>query len=213
MKRSEVEVVSPDNLGWLEYKLNKQEMDYVWKCIENKKEKINNTLAGIIKESNKLIDRGDWFWKNVLLPLVKRYAEEFDNIGRIPNASRVSHPYELSSWWVNYQRQTEFNPIHTHGGVYSFVIWMKIPYEYNQQRQLPIAQHAGNGEEISNFEFHYINTLGTLTSHIYQMRPEREGTLLFFPAKLNHEVYPFYNCDEERITVSGNVVLNTLKTI
>ena len=32
-----------------------------------------------------------------------------------------------------------------------------------------------------------------------------EGMLLFFPARLNHEVYPYYNCDEQRISISGNV--------
>ena len=29
--------------------------------------------------------------------------------------------------------------------------------------------------------------------------------MLFFPAKLMHTVYPFYNCDKERISISGNI--------
>ena len=37
LRRKEVEVIKPPTGGWLEYKLNKQEMDYVWKCINNKK--------------------------------------------------------------------------------------------------------------------------------------------------------------------------------
>jgi len=32
-----------------------------------------------------------------------------------------------------------------------------------------------------------------------------ENKLLMFPASYNHQVYPFYTSDEERITVSGNV--------
>ena len=36
--------INPPNYGWLEYKLDTQEMDYVWKCIENKKESIKNIL-------------------------------------------------------------------------------------------------------------------------------------------------------------------------
>ena len=206
-KDSQYFTISPPNLGWIEYKLDTQEMDYIWKCIDNKKHKIST--GGTYD----LMDRGKWFWSNTLGPIILEYEKVFGSkySQQVPTTCR--HPLTLERWWVNYQKQNQFNPDHDHSGLYSFVIWMKIPYEYNQQRQLPIAQHAGNGEEISNFEFHYINTLGTLTSHIYQMRPEREGTLLFFPAKLNHEVYPFYNCDEERITVSGNVVLNTLKTI
>jgi len=29
--------------------------------------------------------------------------------------------------------------------------------------------------------------------------------MLFFPAEMMHQVYPFYNCEEERITISGNI--------
>jgi hypothetical protein len=33
--------------------------------------------------------------------------------------------------------------------------------------------------------------------------------MLFFPATLRHVVYPFFNCDGERISVSGNIILDT----
>ena len=35
--------------------------------------------------------------------------------------------------------------------------------------------------------------------------------MLFFPSKLNHQVYPFLNCEEERISISGNILLNGFK--
>ena len=41
------------------------------------------------------------------------------------------------------------------------------------------------------------------------MSPEDEGTMLFFPSQLDHQVYPFYDCDEERISVSGNIISDT----
>ena len=50
--------------------------------------------------------------------------------------------------------------------------------------------------------------LGTLTNHKYLLDKESEGNMLFFPAKLMHTVYPFYNCDKERISISGNIKLN-----
>tara|TARA_B100000519_G_scaffold120473_1_gene103987 strand:- start:501 stop:641 length:141 start_codon:yes stop_codon:yes gene_type:complete len=37
------------------------------------------------------------------------------------------------------------------------------------------------------------------------MSPKMEGTMLFFPARLKHTVYPFYNCKEERVSISGNI--------
>ena len=33
--------------------------------------------------------------------------------------------------------------------------------------------------------------------------------MLLFPSSLHHMVYPFYNSDEERVTISGNISLDT----
>ena len=204
----EITVVKPPNVGWIEYKLNNQEMDYVWRCIENKKEFIKDTLVGHISSSYKLMDRGDWFWTNTIDPLVARYNESFDiNLGsKVPTNN--SHPYHMSSWWVNYQKKNEFNPIHDHNGVYSFVIWMKIPTDWKKQNINPLAATA-NTSCISSFQFSYHNILGDLLSYYYELSPQDEGTMILFPSVLRHQVYPFYECDEERISVSGNVLLNT----
>ena len=43
----------------------------------------------------------------------------------------------LDKFWVNYQYKTEFNPYHDHSGVYSFAIWLKIPYDWEDQHKLP----------------------------------------------------------------------------
>ena len=47
--------------------------------------------------------------------------------------------------------------------------------------------------------------LGTIKHHIYKLDPSMEVMMLFFPAELFHQVYPFYECDEERISISGNI--------
>ena len=210
-EQGDLKVVRPPALGWLEKKLSDKEMEYLWRCIDNRKESKKHKLAGQIHESNGLVDRGDWFWQNTLLPLCKNYTEEFRNLG-LNTPVNQSHPYYLYSWWVNYQKQNEFNPNHSHGGVYSFVIWMKIPTKHSEQNNNPISSKA-NGHTISAFEFHYLNILGQMRPYMYEMNPEMEGTILFFPAKLVHCVYPFYNCDEDRISISGNIALNTAKTL
>ena len=216
-KEEDVKVIRPYNLGWLEKKLSDQEMDYLWRCIDNKKEDYKRNLAGAvnISSSNLLLDRSDWFFHNTIKPLCYQYAHEFENLGDKAPINQ-SHPYRLAGFWVNYQKQHEFVALHNHGGVYSFAIWMKIPTHASQQRKNPIASHPGGRQTrtyISNFRLEYSTILGDSTAHIYEMSPEREGTLLFFPSVLNHEVYPFYNCDETRISVSGNVSLNTSKLL
>ena len=206
-----VKIIRPPVLGWIEKKLSDKEMDYLWKCIDNRKQSMKPNLAGCIHESNKLVDRSDWFYTNTLSPLCKLYSEEFGNLGSdIP--VNQSHPYYLRSFWVNYQKQNEFNPLHDHIGVYSFVVWMKIPTKHDEQNKNPISLRA-NTKAISTFQFAYSNIIGNRKTYNYQMNPEVEGTLIFFPADLDHQVYPFYNCDEERISISGNISLNSTKLL
>ena len=121
-----IKPIHPPNLGWLEKKLSDEEMKRLWKYIDNRGESVKDTLAGHVHESNSLIDEDGWFFKNTLLQLIYMYAGEFDNVGdKLPTPNK--HPYFLSKMWVNYQKQCEYNPLHDHTGVYSFVIWMKIP--------------------------------------------------------------------------------------
>jgi hypothetical protein len=48
--------------------------------------------------------------------------------------------------------------------------------------------------------------MGNIRPYAYRLDSSSEGTMLFFPAEMMHQVYPFYNCEEERITISGNIV-------
>ena len=208
---SDARVIHPHNHGWLEKKLSTHEMDYLWKCIDKRKDSVKSTLAGNIYESNKIVDEEDWFFKNTLLPLIYQYGKDMGNIGDNIPVNQL-HPYFLRQFWVNYQKQNEFNPLHDHNGVYSFVVWMKIPTRHFEQNKNPISMHS-NTPVVSAFEFRYINTLGRICNFVYEMNPEIEGTMLFFPSRLQHEVHPFFNCDEDRISISGNIAINTKESL
>ena len=190
--------ILPKDVGWIEKKLNKSELDFIWYCIENKSNHndIQYKLAGNITASYELKDHKNLFWTSVVNPLIKDFEDYY--------LQKSEGKLRLDKLWVNYQKQTEFNPIHIHTGVYSFVIWLKIPTHHEHQRKLPIASPS-NSETISNFQFTYTDLLGKIRSYNYNMSPEAEGTMLLFPATLSHQVYPFYNCDDTRISVSGNV--------
>ena len=202
-----IKAIHPPNHGWLQKKLSDEEMKRLWKYIDNRGESVKDTLAGHVHESNSLIDEDGWFFKNTLLQLIHMYAGEFDNVGdKLPTPNK--HPYFLSKMWVNYQKQCEYNPLHDHTGVYSFVIWMKIPTKQEEQDKISFSSEA-NTQKNSTFQMLYNNILGQPTTMTYYMNPECEGTMFFFPSQLQHQVYPFYNCDEDRISISGNILLNT----
>jgi hypothetical protein len=87
-------------------------------------------------------------------------------------------------------------------------MWVKIPYEYEDYDKKSIV----NKNNMGNFEFSFNTTLGTLTQLKVPIDKRYEGMLFFFPSKLTHCVYPFYSsADEERISISGNIMLDTLK--
>ena len=209
--QSEIKVCSPQSShGWLEYKLNQTELNYVWSCVNHQEVKENEwtqNLAGNIDSSFLLEDKNDWFFNNTLTPLINFYEQSFGNQSkRVPICSKGNNnypPYVLHTWWVNYQKQHEFNPPHNHDGVYSFVIWLKIPYEWEEQNK----DNESSAKVKGSFLFEYTNMLGELYELEYKLGKKYEGTMLFFPSKLYHMVYPFYNCEEDRISVSGNISL------
>jgi len=202
-KKNKSEPVTPRNAGWIIKKLTQVELDFVWYCIDTKRAETNDiqyNLAGNITSSYELYDHQKLFWNSVAKPLVKDYQQHYHH----HHKDKPKGKLHLNNWWVNYQNQNEFNPLHAHSGVYSFVIWMKIPTSYEDQKKLPIASQS-NSSAISNFLFTYTDILGTIRSMSYKMSPEVEGTMVLFPSSLNHEVYPFYNCNETRVSVSGNI--------
>ena len=210
----EVKVISPPVSKFLQVNLDKNLIDYLWRIIDiaNKNNKsYKNRLAGNISKSLLLEDLNSFFYKSVCVPLVKCYRENNALIeGKDPVAINAITGSKtkllLNQFWVNYQYQTEFNPIHDHTGVYSFVIWLKIPYSWNEQIKLPQFRDTQKHEiKAGSFEFLYNDILGNGVTKSFRLSPKFEGIMVFFPARLRHCVYPFYETEEPRVSISGNL--------
>ena len=202
---SEFRCVTPPNGGWLENRLDSKEIDYVWERVKEKESSYESnkpSLAGDIHESKLLEDPDDWFFNNVLSKCCGAYSNLYCNMGNKIPIPEGNYSYYMREWWVNYQKQTEFNPSHTHTGVYSFVIWLKIPIEHEEQNKDIVS----NMKLRSSFQFSYTDILGRISQFNYDLNKSWEGIMLFFPSQLEHQVYPFYNCDDYRISVSGNIL-------
>jgi hypothetical protein len=204
------------NPGYLTYNLNKDTMDFLWARIDKAKEMdsvVNDRLAGNITKSLDmgLHDLGPI--AEIVIPLCEEYVKQFSQPYHNQVAGECVNVISFSDWWVNYQYQNEFNPPHNHSGVYSWVIWMKIPTEFDDQKMLPIAEESTAKNHISNFAFSYVDTLGSINQLMIPMGKKVEGTLCLFPSQLKHSVNPFYNCDEPRISIAGNVSLYSKPTI
>ena len=195
------------NKPWIDIRLNQKVMDFLWDAIsEENKESFSKDLAGNISKSEHLKDKDNWFYEKVLKKHTeKMFYRNWDNFSKYHIEEERPFPeFELNSFWVNFQKQHEFNPLHNHTGVYSFVIFMKIPTDWKEQYALPISANSGS-PSASDFVFVWGDNQGNIFSENFRLSPKDEGRMLFFPAKLQHMVYPFYECEEERITISGNI--------
>jgi len=202
-----------EQLGWLYVKLDKEIIDFLWKMInKSTKDNMKSNLAGNISKSYSLKDDENYFFNNVLYPLAKNWATNkgtsltYNPIVPCPEDLDIY----LHQFWVNYQNQYEVNPCHDHVGLFSFAIWMKIPYDCKEQNKLPFLDGIREKDKkVGCFEFQYLDMYGNVVNTAYRLDPSYEGYMVFFPAKLRHMVYPFYETNEPRISIAGNIWCKT----
>ena len=110
-------------------------------------------------------------------------------------------PLKISVMWVNFQKKYEFNPPHNHGGLFSFIIFVKIPYKL--ENEMNVASKLYFQTQAPT----HLHGSGITTTHL-NVDESFEGKILIFPSQLIHGVHPFYTSDGYRITISGNLVFD-----
>tara|TARA_R100000742_G_C4272260_1_gene91391 strand:+ start:64 stop:786 length:723 start_codon:yes stop_codon:yes gene_type:complete len=191
---------------------------HLWECIEQAKKKntdCRGTLAGNITSSLALEDIDNKFYRHILAKPVQQYLTDYNaalsNTFTSPfidenDVGDKECEIVLSQLWVNFQKKHEFNPFHHHKGLLSFVLWLRCPTEYEEQKKLEIAK-TSNSNSISNVAFFYQDILGVTRTHMVEMGQRAQSNMYLFPSGLNHAVYPFFECDTERVSISGNIML------
>ena len=116
-------------------------------------------------------------------------------------------PLQLHQLWFNYQKKGEYNPVHNHAGIFSFVIWVQIPYKLEDEFKHESVDRV-SFKTNSLFSFHYTNHLGRTEDFLVGVDKNYEKKMILFPAEVAHQVYPFFTSDGIRISISGNVGLH-----
>ena len=156
-------------------------------------------LAGHMEHENKFAVKDHiWFvekFKHYFIPYFKKLQEAND-----PKFMYGVKPFNrilLHELWINYMKQHEFNPTHTHGGSFSFVLFLDVPDEIKQE----IKNFKGTGIGPGGLTFSYgEEQKNIITAHAII---PTTGDLWMFPASMKHMVHPFRS-DITRISVSGN---------
>tara|TARA_B100001029_G_C14926317_1_gene374960 strand:- start:71 stop:631 length:561 start_codon:yes stop_codon:yes gene_type:complete len=159
-------------------------------------EDVQKFLWGLIDESSGvshyLNDTDNYFFKNHLKEQCEKYIEDNRNAVTFRNSftHAATSQLVLRDFWCTICKENEPIPYHDHTGVLSFAIWLRMP---------------GN----SKFSLSYTDILGQIRRIEFNTNDELVGNMIVFPATLGHQVYPFSETDGTRVSVSGNLYLDT----
>lgn len=163
--------------------------------IETNRIPANTGLAGNI-ETELLYSPCESF-KVCLTAMYEEYTRRFDY--------HYGKPYTLEDKaWVNLQKKYEFNPVHWHYGTVSWVAYVSIPYDLQEELNQP---HVVNSifQCASMFQFVYNKFDGGISTRNIEIDKTWEGVVMMFPAYLKHQVYPFSTSDGIRVSIAGNI--------
>ena len=151
-----------------------------------------------------LFDDNKTFQTNVLhkvyLAYVEKYGLPFDK-----TFSTHKHKLTFQRFWCNATTKGQYQALHNHDSIFSFVLWVNIPFDIDDERKLQGGMHP----EAGDFIFTYSDITGRQrVKNIHQSKTD-SGTMLFFPSTTHHGVYPFYSTDDVRITCSGDLSIGS----
>ena len=213
MTNWEKEIKKLDSIEVAPFELSREHIKELKKACATAKRKqkdFNFHLAGHLQEEYRL----DPLPQNVARDLLTVTNHETFNYYKSKSIYLSKDcPYYMDRMWCNYQKKYEFNPIHTHAGLFSFVIFLKIPYDLKKEDNYFVKTKANKDQDLLASRFSFLNVhpveAGGVRTTAIDVDKSFEGKGFMFKAKQQHMVYPFYTSDKYRSTVSGNINLYT----
>ena len=154
-------------------------------------------LAGHLDSQLKYNDETtNWFYQQSS-PIWQAYREGWSNWTGHPNEGIELNAHDL---WVNFMKPGDFNPVHTHGGDYSFVIFLDVPKKLLDEQDA----FEGTSSKPGSLMFEFTQQAKPKWAITGQAFNPKTGDMVIFPALLQHWVLPFKSkCT--RVSVSGNL--------
>ena len=157
----------------------------------------NKSLAGHLK--SQLLYNSEttgWFY-NETSPIWQCYRDQHCEFHGL---DKIQVELDAHDLWVNFMKPGDFNPLHTHGGDYSFVVFVDIPKELKKEQEA----FEGTSSVPGALQFEYgVSQRPKWSTTGHAVIPET-GQMFMFPALMQHWVVPYKtNCT--RVTVSGNL--------
>jgi len=198
---SQITNVKSTHMNWGPFVMKTKLPDYIIKKLKTEgkkaKESYNHALAGHLKNQFLYPQQvQEWFYTEIH-PIIQAYRNGHCKFHGI---EELNVDLQADDLWVNFMEPGDFNPVHTHGGDYSFVVFVDVPKELKKEQR----EFEGTSGKPGALMFEYTQqarprwaTTGTT------VLPET-GDMFMFPALLQHWVAPFKS-NVTRISVSGNL--------
>ena len=185
------------NYGILDVTLEKNVLDHLHHLVEKYE-------PDDAKQQWMLIDDDNRFQKEVLNPIIQEYVKDYG----FPEKLKTTHIHDLTfqKFWANYTGKGEYQALHNHDAIWSFVIWLKLPAVANDEQSVKEAMHPDAGDFILT----YSDIIGRTRKVNWKLEKQyNEGHMLLFPSDLYHAVYPHFQTDEKRLSLAGDIVINS----
>ena len=161
------------------------------------KESYNHKLAGHLDHQYLYpADVQRWFYDN-MTPYIRAYR---DGHCKYHNLENLMVELNADDLWVNYMKAGDFNPMHTHGGDYSFVLFLDVPKALEKEAK----EFKGSGTKPGSLLFEFTQQAKPKYATTGHSVMPKTGDFYMFPAMLQHWVCPFKS-KVTRISVSGNM--------
>ena len=108
--------------------------------------------------------------------------------------------FNIMNSWIVRQFKNEYNPSHWHNGHVSGVGYLKVPSNLGETLQKDKFNFNGKLEMVHGSKAFLCKPTFRITQKV--------GDFYFFPHYLMHAVYPFFDSDEERRSVSFNATVD-----
>ena len=180
---------------------------------DKERESMNKDLAGEIEDEWKIdpILLTNIKFTEYVIQLSWEYFKIVLSNFQTPTNYKIPEPFvvfknalediELKIAWFNNQKDNEYNPMHSHTGILSGVLYLKIP-EYLPSRKF--EETDGSIEFIGN----ETATESMISNSTIDFLP-KVGDIFIFPSSLKHMVYPFRTVDGKGVRRSLSFNLDT----
>ena len=202
-----IEKIDYSHINWGPYVMKTKLPDYIIKKLkaEGKKARVhyNHKLAGHLDNQYLYPEKVQQWFYTELQPVVQAYRTGHCKFHGIEELDIEMNADDL---WVNYMQAGDFNPLHTHGGDYSFVLFLDVPKKLEEEQK----EFQGTSAKPGSLIFEFANQARPRWATTGTNITPKTGDFFMFPALLQHWVCPFKS-KVTRISVSGNLrIMNRL---